>query len=158
MRKLNFLITFLLLIFSSTANAAEKIIRTEGFGMSWDSPWSLTRLVLLGVLTIVTYLLIRSSLFPYLLDPDKDVKIMPRTAFKITICVFMFVWVSIFIVLFSLFPGQELRVSSNIIPGAKSFVIIQYVDMRWFYFLIIFLIIMLIFSVLVPSGKLKSKR
>ena len=157
MKVFNVLCVLIILMLSSTANAAEKIIRTDGFGLSWDSPWSLTRLALFFVLSIITYLLIRQSLFYYLLNPDKDIKMMPRTAFKITVCVIMFAWAFLFVVLFSLFQGQELRVSSNIIPGAKTFVIVQYIDMRWFYFLMIFFFVLVVFSVLMPSGKLRNK-
>lgn len=158
MKVFNAFCVIIIMMFSSTANAAEKIIHTEGFGLGWDSPWSLTRLALFIVLSVIAYLLIRQSLFSYLLNPDKDIKMMPRTAFKITICFVMFAWAFLFVVLFSLFQGQELRVSSNIIPGAKTFVIVQYIDMRWFYFLMIFLFGLLVFSVLMPSGKLKNKR
>lgn len=142
------------LFYSSLAHAAEKVVRSESFGLGWDSPWSLTRIVLFFVLAAICYFLIRNTLFPYLLNPDKEnITLMPRGAFKITLGAIMFLWIILFLMLFSLFPGQELRVSSNIIPGAKTFVVIQYIDMRWFYVFLCLIFVLLIFSVLMPSGK-----
>ena len=100
------------------------------------SPWSITRFVLLVISLGFSWTVSEALFFTMALDSKKpgDKCPMPSMAFKKTFISAVALTFLAFVILFSIVPGQELRIKLGILPGSSSYTIMAFLDSAVFMF------------------------
>lgn len=140
--------------------AKEQIETSQNFSLVWQAPWSIPKLALFGIFCFLAYTILTTNFFAWLLDKRKpaDSCMMPQRAFKLTLILIVAMWTILFGCIFGLTPNQELRITSNVIPGGKSLFIVNYLDTYLCFFIITCLFLIALLYIIMPAGEQRSSQ
>ena len=133
----------------------------KSFGWLFRSEWSLQRWLIMAFALVVGWFVLFDYVFVSMLDPSKpaDKCPWPRNAFRRTIVYYWFFALVVFVALFSLYPGQDLRANLDFLPGGQSFSLVRMLRQGWIAALVVGIVLGIILTLLfkprrpTPAGR-----
>lgn len=122
----------------------------KAFAWPFKAEWSLQRWLVMAFAMIVGWFVLFDYVFVSMLDPAKPASkcLWPRNAFRRTLVYYWFFGLVVFVALFSLYPGQDLRSDLDFLPGGQSFRLVRMLRQGWIAALVIGIVLGIILTLL----------